>query len=112
VTVQAARSAFEALPWVDVAPGARSKTAEHGPVRLRLLELTSAFAEDGWCVRGHAGLVLEGAIEITLRSRTFEAWKGEGIFLPPGEAGAHRARALTERAVLFLVEESSGHRAR
>ncbi len=101
-----AATAFEALPWVDVAPGARAKIALHGAVRLRLLELTPRFVEEQWCVRGHAGVVLEGAIEIALRSRTFEAHARDGLFLPAGDGGAHRARALTDRVLLFLVEES------
>jgi len=91
------------LPWAELGPGAREKRVDRLGARLRLLELASGFVEEGWCVRGHTGLVLEGRLDIDLAAGgTVTLDTGDAIRLPAGEG--HRARPLG-RARLFLVEE-------
>ncbi len=97
--------AFRAQPWEEIAVGARAKTIDRGAARYRLLELTPPFTETGWCVRGHRGLVLEGAVEISVHDGSAVLDAGDGIYLEAGEPFAHRARAISPRALLFLVED-------
>jgi hypothetical protein len=97
--------AFNAQPWEDIASGARGKVINRDTACYRLLELTPQFAEEGWCIRGHRGLVLEGSVEISLCDGAAALHAGDGIYLEPGESFAHRARALSPRALLFLVED-------
>lgn len=59
-----------------------------------MLELTREFVEPDWCEKGHIGLVLEGALE-----------EGDGLFIPPGPEGGHKARSLTAVARPVLVED-------
>jgi quercetin dioxygenase-like cupin family protein len=96
---------FKDMPWVDVAPGARERAATRGATRLRMLELGPGFVVDGWCRRGHLGLVVSGEVELTLADGVHRLRAGDGLALPAGEAGAHRARAVGGPACLFLVEE-------
>lgn len=86
-------------------PHQRHKVYERGGRRLRLLELTKEFVEPEWCMRGHIGWVLEGQMEITFAEHTETFAEGDGVFIPHGEPGKHRATALTDRVLLILVED-------
>ena len=97
---------FEALPWQSSLPGARFKTHREGGRQLRLVEFTAEFSEPGWCERGHAGLVLDGTLEVAFRGRTMSFHEGNGLFIPGGPAHAHRARSLAPVTRLVLVEET------
>ena len=46
---------FEDIPWDDAAPGLRVKQCSHGGKRLRLVEFTSNYDDQGWCSAGHSG---------------------------------------------------------
>jgi hypothetical protein len=100
-----ARAAFYGVPWAPVREGARTRIVQRGNVRIRLLELTPLFVEDGFCTRGHIGYVLEGELELTFADGPLALRAGDAMFLRPGEDHAHRARAVTPRVLLFLVEE-------
>lgn len=56
-------------------------------------------------MRGHIGCVLKGKMEITFAEHTETFVEGDCIFIPPGEAGKHRGRVLTDRVLLILVED-------
>jgi len=98
------RIGFDALPWIDVAPGAREKRAVRADRAVRLVEFSPPFEEDGWCERGHTGCVVSGGftLEHDAGSTRFDA--GDALVIPPG--AAHRHRAVVDRpVVLFLLEE-------
>ena len=98
--------AFEEIAWESPAPGLRTKAVVHGGQKLRLVEFGRDFVEPDWCTRGHAGLVLEGAIDIDVGGTVLRFRAGEGLFIPAGEAHRHRHHATLARARLFLVEEA------
>ena len=100
------RISFRGVRWTRLGPGARAKVVHRGSTQLRLLELTPTFVEEGWCVRGHRGLVLEGSLELQLRTHATILRTGDGLVLESRRRDAHRARALTPRVLLFLVEDA------
>ena len=98
------RIAFADIPWSNLTPGAREKVIDCDGKRFRLLEITPEFVEEGWCVREHSGMVLEGEVEITDQSEIVVLKAGDGLRLAGGDDNGHRARALTSQVVLFLIE--------
>ena len=96
---------FDSIEWQPALPGARFKVFRDGTKQLRLFELTSEFVEPEWCEKGHAGIVLEGELEIDFQGRVVRYPQDSGIFIPSGASSAHKARALTPIVLLFLVED-------
>ena len=99
------RLAFANLEWTAIAPGARHKVFERAGKRVRLLELSRNFVEIDWCRKGHVGVVLQGLLALDLDGRSERFNPGDGLFIPAGEAGKHKARSISERVTLFLIEE-------
>ncbi|HUU71967.1 MAG TPA: hypothetical protein VMW70_05025 [Burkholderiales bacterium] len=96
---------FENTQWEHPLPGCRFKSIIKDNRQVRLLEFTSDFIEPDWCRKGHTGVVLEGDLEIDFQGRIEQFPQGSALLIPAGDGGAHKARALTKRALLFLVEE-------
>jgi len=96
---------FESKPWEAPVPGLRFKKYEHDGRRLRLAEFTKEFVEADWCVKGHIGYVLEGVIEVDFHEKQEVFVAGNGLFIPPGSAHGHKARAITNSVTLLLVDE-------
>ena len=97
---------FDGLPWVSAGPGARFKSVDRGRKRIRIVEFTHEFLEPEWCQKGHIGLVLKGELEIDFRGERVRYPEGSGIFIEAGPNGAHKARAVTSRVQLFVVEDA------
>lgn len=97
---------FDTIAWSSSMPHLRHKIHERDGRRLRLLELDGDFVEPGWCMSGHIGYVLKGTMEIAFTDRTETFTEGDGIFIPPGEPGRHRAKVLTDMVRLILVEDA------
>lgn len=96
---------FRDLPWEEAGPGARQKAVTVKHRRLRLLELTSGFEEEGWCHSAHWGVVVEGRMDLELPGGTATLEEGDGLALPMDPDHRHRAHVPEgERVVLFLVE--------
>ena len=96
---------FDTIAWPSPMPHFRQEIYERDGRRLRLLNLDGDFVEPGWCVRGHIGYVLRGTMEIAFADHTETLTEGNGIFIPPGEPGRHRAKILSDVVQLVLVEE-------
>jgi len=96
---------FTAIPWTSPAQGVRYKALQQDGKQLRMVEFSRDFVEPDWCRRGHMGYVVEGELEIDFNGRLITFRAGDGVFIPPGEAHKHKARALTDVARLILVEE-------
>ena len=54
----------------------------------------------------YAKEALEGDLEIDFDGRIEQFPQGSALLIPAGDDGAHKARALSERALLFLVEDA------
>ncbi|RJX36518.1 MAG: cupin domain-containing protein [Desulfarculus sp.] len=96
---------FAALAWQSPAPGLRQKVYRQGDRQIRLLEFARGFVEPDWCARGHLGYLLEGRLEINFLGAKVSYGPGEGIYIPAGPEHRHKAAALTDTALLVLVEE-------
>lgn len=96
---------FGALPWQKPAPGVRFKAAGRNGRKLRLVEFTRAHSEKDWCREQHIGWVLQGELEITFADRTERYRAGDGIFILGGSGEKHRARVISYRVRLVLVEK-------
>ena len=97
---------FENIRWQHPLPGCRFKSIIKGSRQVRLLEFRSDFVEPDWCRKGHAGMVLEGDLEIDFQGKIEQFPQGSALLIPAGDEGAHKARALTSHALLFLVEDA------
>jgi quercetin dioxygenase-like cupin family protein len=98
---------FKALPWEEMAVGARSKAFVRDGRKLRLVEFTHRFVEHEWCLKSHTGYVLEGEMELTFDDRTERLSAGDGIFIAGGERQRHRARVVAGSSLrLILVEDA------
>jgi hypothetical protein len=106
--VEQRRIPFADLPWSRLAPGAREKAVAAGSATLRLLELSADFTEEDWCLNAHHGLVIQGEIEIDFGGSATLYQQGDGIHIPGGFANRHKATPLTDKVLLFLVEEDTG----
>jgi hypothetical protein len=96
---------FESIPWESPAPGLRFKAYKRDGRSLRLAEFTREFVEPDWCIKGHAGYVLAGEIEVDFRGKKVVLRAGDGLFIPPGSKHGHKARAITDSVTLVLVDE-------
>lgn len=85
--------------------GVRFKAYQQSGRRLRLVEFSREFVEHDWCRNGHIGYVLNGEIEIDFSGTVIVFKQGDGLFIPAGETGKHKARARTEIVQLVLVED-------
>lgn len=94
---------FAETEWIDSAVGLRVKTFETNGKQLRLAEFSRDFQEADWCEKNHVGYVVAGAIEIDFAGKTEVFKQGDGLFI--GSNKKHKARATTETALLFLVED-------
>lgn len=103
--MEACKVVFDSLAWQAALPGARFKVFGDGRKQMRLLELTSEFVEPDWCEKGHAGIVLQGELEIDFDGKVVRYEEGAGIFIPKGASTKHKARSLTPTLLLFLVED-------
>ena len=96
---------IEAIPWESPLPGLRFKAYRADGKQLRIVEFDREFVEPVWCAKGHYGYVLEGEFEIDFSGRIVTFKEGDGVFIPAGEASKHKARALTDTATFFFVED-------
>ncbi len=104
------RVAFAEADWEPAFDGtARIKRVLRGGKSFRLLEMTPASRHPEWCEAGHAGLVVEGEIEIEFKSGPVRFAAGDALMIPGGAADRHRPRALSDRALLFLVEDEKAN---
>lgn len=97
---------FESMPWDSKARGQRFKVYAEGGRQIRLLELTPEFTEAGWCMKGHAGYILEGILELEFEEDITIFHPGDGFFIPGGEAHKHKARSLTPLVSMVLFEDA------
>jgi quercetin dioxygenase-like cupin family protein len=96
---------FHTLEWQSPLPGARFKERRADGKKIRLVEFTSEFVEPQWCEKGHIGMVLEGILEVDFHGSVITYRQGEGLCIPAGHQGAHKARSRTPVVRLFLVED-------
>ena len=93
--------------WLSPRPGVRVQVVEEDGARLRLVEMLDSAEHPEWCEVGHAGAVIEGALEVEFEDGTVRFEAGDGIVIPPGPAHKHRPRAVSSRVRLALTDLAS-----
>lgn len=102
------RVAFAEAEWEPALDGtARLKRVVRGGKVFRLVELTPATSHPNWCEVGHVGMILEGELEIEFDDWTIRFNAGDALSIPHGPGDRHRPRALTEHALMFLIEDEA-----
>ncbi|MFH0899626.1 MAG: cupin domain-containing protein [Pseudomonadota bacterium] len=94
------RIPFAALPWISGShPLEKKKTdAER---RVTVLEFAPGFADPSWCENGHAGLVLEGTLELETTDGVVRCSAGDAFVVDRGSR--HRARNQAATPVRLFV---------
>ena len=98
---------FQAMDWDGGRPGVRHKVYCEGDRLIRLVEFDTGEGFDHWCEEGHIGYVLEGGVEIDFSGEIISFKTGDGLFIPPGKASAHRAVSIIPGTRLVMVEDAA-----
>jgi hypothetical protein len=97
---------FGSIDWMDDVPGIRAREAEVEGQRWAIVEYALKARREEWCLDGHAGFVLAGAVEYEFRdgAHPLMAREGEAFRLATGRAhrGVNRAPGATR---LFLIDD-------
>lgn len=102
------RLTFAETEWEPTLEGtARQKRIARGGKVFRLVELTPKTEHPSWCVVGHVGMIVEGALEIDFDGQIQRFQAGDALLIPDGEADRHRPRAINGPAVMFLIEDEA-----
>ena len=102
------RLAFADVDWEPAFNGtARLKRFVRNGKTFRLVEMTPKSAHPEWCVVGHSGFIVEGDLEIDFDGEKLVFHAGDALSIPAGEADRHRPRAISDRAVMFLMEDEA-----
>ena len=96
---------FSAMAWQEAREGVRYKVYTEGTRQLRLVEVATSEGDPHWCERGHIGFVLSGGLTIEVNGTVHAFAAGDGLFLPPGAAAAHRGVAISPGTRLVMVED-------
>ncbi len=96
---------FSACEWEISDTGVRSKSFERDKKRMSLLELGKELDHPHWCETGHVGFVVEGELEIAFGDKTIRYSKDDGLFILSGDGEKHIPKPISEKVVLFLVED-------
>jgi quercetin dioxygenase-like cupin family protein len=99
------RIRFTELGWTGGGPGARSKQVAAAGKHVRLMEITPELMHPEWCVKGQAGFVIEGTLEMRFEKEVVQYCAGDAFIIPFGDHDKHIPRALSPRVTLLLFEE-------
>ena len=96
---------FEKMEWINGSTGIRYKKFINGNQQLRLVEFSEGFIETDWCLKGHAGIVLDGEFTLDFNGRLEHFKKDDITFIPSGEEDKHKAiLGKGEKVILLLFE--------
>ena len=102
------RLAFEDVDWEPTLEGtARLKRIANKGKAFRLVELTPNTVHAHWCEVGHVGMIVEGDLEIDFAGDKIKLQAGDALSIPDGDAHRHRPRALSDRVLMFLIEDEA-----
>ncbi len=96
---------FSDMEWESPLSGLKSKAFKKDNKQIRLLELSIELEHPEWCETGHIGYVVEGEIEIIFDDESVKYQKGDSIYISAGKEERHIPKPITEKVILFMVEE-------
>jgi len=83
--------------------GVRHKCVDYNGQRMRLVEYSRELPPH-WCEKGHCGYLLRGQMVIEYAGGEIIYKMGDGILIPDGPEHKHRGRVLSEKAIVFFIE--------
>jgi quercetin dioxygenase-like cupin family protein len=101
------RVSFSTARLAPEAPGISSRAIDVNGVRWAVVEYEPDVLRDEWCNESHSGYVLAGEIEYEFQQGDRESLvlkQGDGFTL--GDGSAHRGRAGSSGARLFLIDRA------
>lgn len=96
---------FENISWVESGKGMRYKVFKNDIQQIRLVEFSEGFEEKDWCLRGHAGYVLEGSCLIDFNGSKELFKEGDIILIPKSDDDKHKLIINKGERVLLLLFE-------
>lgn len=100
------RVPFTQIEWADDVPGIRARETDVEGRRWAVVEYAPGARREEWCLDGHVGYVLEGAVEYEFDDDTdpLTVSRGEAFTLSTGRG--HRGRNLADGPTrLFLIDD-------
>ena len=94
---------FGNINWKLPFEGVRHKYLDQDGLRLRLVEYSKEMLPH-WCEKGHYGYIISGQMEIEFKNKKEMYNSGDGVFLPPGAEYKHKAKVISEKVLVFFVE--------
>ena len=94
---------FSEIKWETPFDGVRHKYLDQDGIRLRLVEYSKEMPPH-WCEKGHYGYVISGQMEIEFNDRKELYNSGDGVYLPAGAAYQHKAKIISDKALVFFIE--------
>lgn len=101
------RLALSEIEWEDDVPGIRARERQVDGRRWALVEYAGGARRNEWCLDGHVGFVLDGAVEYEFEDGgdPLKLSTGEAFCLSTGRA--HRGRNLADGPTrLFLIDDA------
>lgn len=96
---------FDKILWKTPMEGVRHKYFDQNGTRFRLVEYSKDMREH-WCEKEHYGYLIDGEMEIEFDDRREGYSAGDGLILPSGSTYRHKARLISEKALVFFIEKS------
>ena len=93
------------LDWEETSLFLRSKSFEQANKKVRVVEIKKGLDHPDWCKTGHIGYVLEGEFDIDFNGEIIKYKQGDILFILTGEEQKHIPIPISEKVILFLVEE-------
>jgi ethanolamine utilization protein EutQ (cupin superfamily) len=97
---------FNSMDWDIPTAGVRQKVVVQGATQFRLLEFLDDFVELDWCTKGHIGYVIDGQLEIDFSGTSILFGPGDGVTIPEGADHKHKAKSVTDKVTIFVVEST------
>ena len=94
---------FDQIEWENPIAGVRHKCLDQDGQRIRLVEYSNQMPPH-WCEKGHCGYLINGKMEIEYPGTKITYSPGDGIFIPDGPEHRHKGKVLSEKALVFFVE--------
>lgn len=94
------------IDWTQDVPGIRAREAHIEGRRWAIVEYAPTAKREEWCLDGHAGFVISGAIEYEFEDGGTPLTVGEGDAFALSTGRAHRGTNRSEEATrLFVIDD-------
>ena len=95
---------FGSIDWTDDVAGIRARESEVEGERWAIVEYAPKARREEWCLDGHAGFVLAGAVEYEFQdgAQPFDGARGRSV--PPSDGACTSRRESRARSHSFVLD--------